>query len=77
MINYDYAKEKIDSLKNIDMALYGDTKGQIRKYIIEELEKYLFNINVSCPELYLNEITVENSTEKQNTNRKISILINQ
>jgi len=63
MITYERADLKMESLKKLDMALYGDTKGEIRKFIIRELEKHLFDISIDCPEEYLMKIQDENENE--------------
>ena len=72
MITYERANEKILNIKNLDLALYGDTKVEIRKVIIEKLEKHLFEIEITCPEEYLAQLE-----EKENIdNARIYIFLN-
>ena len=54
MLTYASAEDKINNLKNLDLALYGDTKGEIRQVIINKLETHLFHLkDTNCPEEYL------------------------
>ena len=60
MLTYKKADEQIKNLHNLDIALYGDTKGEIRQVIINKLEKYLFDVKDNdCPERYMEKLIAE------------------
>lgn len=64
MITYEKANKKIENLSDLNFALYGDTKGEIRKYCLKKVEKHLFQIRENCPEEYLNRLE-RNSNEQE------------
>ena len=64
MISDVSGNERINDLKNLNLGLYGDNKAEIRKVVINQLEKHLFKIDVTCIEEYLNNI-VENENSKE------------
>lgn len=63
MIFYSRAEEKIESLKNLDFALYGETRNDIRKFVINKLEGHLYDEKIICPEEYLDKWEKERPQE--------------
>jgi hypothetical protein len=76
MISFNFAKENIENLKKLDVTIYGETKGELRKYIVHQLEKFLFDHKISCPEDYLQKFEKENLKEGEQIDGKIIIYLN-